>query len=142
MAIFTAAVVVGLQTYPKWENSVFLWYIDALIAALFGAEVACKMAAFGFRHYFVGEDCRWNVFDLIVFWGCVASLFSAFSSSGALPVIRLFRLLRVAKLMNSFPQLRMVIMGLLGGLASMGYIVILLGLVMFVFACTGVLAFR
>jgi hypothetical protein len=142
-AVFAATVVVGLQTYPEFENNRSILVIDILIASIFGLEIIVKLVAVGFREYFTGHDWRWNNFDFFVVVGCIIGFFpGVFSSATALPILRLFRLLRVAKLMDKFPQLRMVILGLMGGVASMGYITALLFLVMFVFACTGVIAFR
>lgn len=144
VAIFAATVVVGLQTYEEFKHNSIIYGIDVLITTIFGLEIVIKLIAMGFRDFFRGVDWRWNNFDFSVVAGCIISLLPAgiFSSGSALPVLRLFRLLRVAKLMDKFPQLRMVILGLVGGLASMGYITALLFLVMFVFACTGVIAFR
>ena len=41
---------------------------------------------------------------------------------GAVALLRLMRLMRIAKLLKKVPQLNMIVMGLVGGLKSIGYI--------------------
>ena len=57
--------------------------------------------------------------------------------SGGVVVLRLLRLARVVKIINKIPKLKMIIMGLVGGLKSIGYILLLLGLVFYMFAILG-----
>ena len=50
--------------------------------------------------------------------------------------------MRLAKLVKKIPQLQVIIMGLVGGFTSIGYILLLLFLVMYLFAIAGIYAFR
>jgi len=50
--------------------------------------------------------------------------------------------MRVMKLVKKVPQLQMIVMGLIGGLKSIGYIMILLLLVFYLYAIVGIYSFR
>jgi hypothetical protein len=68
--------------------------------------------------------------------------FVAAGNGNMISMLRLVRVVRLIKLFKNFPQLQMIVSGLLGGLASMGYILALLGLFMFLYAVSGVIFFR
>ena len=57
-------------------------------------------------------------------------------------MLRLLRLLRVLKLVKSLPQLQLIVDALVQGLASIGYIGVILVLVFYVFAILGMTLFR
>ena len=51
------------------------------------------------------------------------------------------RLMRVMKLVKKIPQLQMIVMGLIGGMQSISYILLLLTIVLYLFAIMGIYAF-
>ena len=70
--------------------------------------------------YFWNHDYAWNTFDFFIV--LLAAPFFQFGDADV-AVLRLLRLSRVVKLLNKIPQLQMIVMGLIGGLKSIAYIV-------------------
>ena len=64
------------------------------------------------------------------------------SNSASITLLYLLRLMRLAKIVNKVPQLQIIIMGLVGGLSSAGYILILLFLVLYLYALAALFLFR
>ncbi|GBG27532.1 Voltage-dependent L-type calcium channel subunit alpha-1F [Hondaea fermentalgiana] len=136
--ITLAGLIVGLQTYPKFESDTRINGADTFVLAIFAAEVVLKVIAEGGApwRYFTGKEKGWNIFDLLIvflslpFWG------STFGGN-SVKLLRLTRLMRVMKLVKKIPQLEVIIMGLIGGLRSIVYILALLLLVFYVYAILG-----
>jgi len=61
---------------------------------------------------------------------------------GNVAVLRLLRLLRVFKLARSFPNLRAVVESLLAAFSSVGYVMILILIINYIFAILGMILFR
>ena len=138
LVIVIAGVNVGVQTYPGMNSNPILGVLDVCILCAFSFEIILKMLSEGLSPwiYFVGKEWKWNNFDfLIVFlslpiWG---NLFG----SGSVALLRLIRLMRLGKLVKKIPALQMIVQGLTGGMKSIGYILILLFLVYYLFAVVG-----
>jgi voltage-gated sodium channel len=120
------AVVLALETVPAAMASAgaLLIAIDTAILAIFVAEIAARLIV----------DPRgfwrdpWRIFDFVV----VA--IALIPASGPLSVLRAFRILRVLRLISTVPAMRRVVAGLISALPGMGSVVMLLGLIFFVFA--------
>jgi voltage-gated sodium channel len=115
-----------MQTYGRW-----LELGNDLILGVFVIEAALKITAVApnFRRYF-GDG--WNVFDFSVI---VLSLLPA-TGQFAL-VARLIRVLRVLRLVSAMPQLRLIVATLVRSIPSMGHVLMLLGIVFYIYAITG-----
>lgn len=135
--IIAAGILVGLETYPAVaeRHHHILHWLDQVVLAVFIAEIGIKMAAEGGRpwRYFLDS---WNVFDFVIVAACFLPLEGQY-----LPVLRLFRLLRVLKLVSALPKLQVLVGALLGSVASIGYVSIMLTLLMYVYAVAGTLFF-
>merc|ERR1712032_778929 len=115
-AIFLAAVLVGIQIHTLSEPvAIVCAVLDEFVVGIFVAEVLIKALAEGKRpwRYFFNS---WNVFDFVV----VVAGFIPFEGGSAVMAIRLVRLLRVLKLVRAMPQLRILVMGLLRSMSSIG----------------------
>lgn len=140
--IIVAGVNVGIQTYDQMANNHILNILDLVILMVFLFEVVVKILSEGLapQLYFLGVEWKWNNFDFgivfmsLPFWG---GLFGG----GSLALLRLVRLMRLAKLIRKIPALQVIVKGLTGGLASIGYIMILLFLVFYLFAVAGFYVF-
>jgi voltage-gated sodium channel len=136
--ILLGAVLVGLETYPEIvaRYGPSLYALNAVVLGIFIVEIAIRMAAEGSRpwRYFANG---WNVFDFAI----VAAVFVPGLSDYALAV-RLLRLLRVLRLVRTVPDLQVIIGALLRALPSMGYVVVLLMLLFYVYAVAGTFLFR
>jgi len=130
-AVITALIVVnavtlGLETSPVMmaRFGPLLTVADAAILAVFVAELLARFVVY--RSAFFRDP--WRVFDLVVV--AIALL----PATGGLSVLRSLRILRVLRLVSVVPSLRRVVSGLVSALPGMGSIVLLLGLVFYVFA--------
>ena len=115
--------------------------MDATILGVFSAEITLKIMAEGMDpiRYFIGTSWHWNCFDFTIV--LFSMPFLPFGG-GQVAFLRLIRLMRLAKVFRRVPQLRMIMTGLIGGLKSIVYIVILLLLVFYLYAIAGIFFFR
>jgi voltage-gated sodium channel len=123
------AITLGLETSStvRAHAGELLIYVEALVLAIFIAEILIKLYAHGlgfFRH-------AWNVFDFSI---VAVSLVPA---SGPFAVFRTLRILRTLRLLTKIPRLRHIIESLLAAIPSIGWIVFLLGMVFYIFAVMG-----
>jgi voltage-gated sodium channel len=120
------AITLGLETYPAVMSRFggFLTFVDQLILAVFVGELVLRLVA-NFRGFWRDP---WRIFDFAV---VAVALIPA---SGAFSVLRAFRILRVLRLISSVPAMRRVVAGLLEALPGMGSIILLLGLIFYVFS--------
>ena len=127
------AILIGLET----SREITARYDDLLhlgnhvILCVFIVEAVLKIAAVAprFRLYF-GNG--WNLFDFSI---VVLSLIPA-TEEFAL-VARLVRILRVLRLVSTVPQLRLLVATLVRSIPSMGHVILLMGIVFYIYAITG-----
>ena len=124
--IVVNAVTLGLETSPAAVAAFgpLLAVIDRAILGAFVVELLAR--AIVYRTAFFRDP--WRIFDLVV----VA--FALIPATGALSVLRALRILRVLRLISIIPSLRRVVTGFIKALPGMGSIMLLLGLVFYVFA--------
>ncbi|MEN0088484.1 MAG: ion transporter, partial [Pseudomonadota bacterium] len=120
------AVTLGMETSSTIMGAIgpFLIVFDKLVLGIFVVEILLKLFAFGGRFFRSG----WNWFDLVIVG------ISLMPASGALSVLRALRILRVLRLISVVPALRRVVGALVEALPGMGSIIVLMGLVFYVFA--------
>lgn len=150
--ICVAGLLVGIQTYPSAITSTggtctpegsnecdggILKTFDWIILIIFTLEVVLKIIAEHSKPWKYFTTSSWNLFDFLI----VAMCYMPFAGR-AVAVLRLLRLLRVLKLVKQLPQLQMIVLGLLQGLSSIGYISLLLGLVFYLWGVLGIILFR
>jgi len=124
--ILLNAITLGLETSESVMEVVGdgLHALDAILLYLFTAELLLRIYAFRGRFF---RD-PWGMFDFIVV--SIAWM----PASGPLAVLRALRVLRVLRLISVVPSLRNVVEAMLGALPGMGSIVLLMGLIFYVFA--------
>jgi voltage-gated sodium channel len=126
-------VLIGLETSHEISQAYGKWLMlgNDVILGVFIIEVVFKLTAVAphFRRYF-GDG--WNLFDFSV---VVLSLVPA-TGEFAL-VARLIRVLRVLRLVSAVPQLRLIVATLVRSIPSMGHVLMLLGIVFYIYAVTG-----
>ncbi|MEM6666065.1 MAG: ion transporter [Pseudomonadota bacterium] len=124
--IIVNAITLGLETSKTAMDVAgpFLLGLDKAILAIFVAEVATRMYARGWSFW---RD-PWRVFDF-----CVVAV-ALIPASGNLSVLRAFRILRILRLIAVVPSMRRVVSGLLHAVPGMGSVVLLLGLIFYVFS--------
>jgi voltage-gated sodium channel len=131
--ILVNAVLVGLETseFVLARHGAFLEFVNAVVIAIFVVEIAIRMVAYWPRPLAFFRD-GWNVFDFVI---VALSLLPAGGSFAT--VARLARLLRVVRLVSVLPELRLIVGTMLRSFGSMISIVVLLGLVVYVYAVLG-----
>ncbi len=127
--ILLNAVTLGLETSDSVMAAMggLLHAVDHALLLIFTAELALRLYAF--RGRFLGDP--WGIFDLLVVGIAWAP------ATGPLSVLRALRVLRVLRLMSIVPSLRNVVEAMLAALPGMGSIVLLMGLIFYVFAVMG-----
>jgi voltage-gated sodium channel len=138
LVIIIAGVNVGVQTYPSMATNPILTILDEVILIMFSIECILKILAEGLKPwvYWTGKEWKWNNFDFTIVFMSLPFWHGLFGS-GSLALLRLIRLMRLGKLIKKIPALQMIVQGLLGGLKSIGYILILLFLVYYLFSVVG-----
>jgi voltage-gated sodium channel len=136
--ILLSAVIIGLETYPRLAKQYedILSLIDQLIIAIFTVEIALKIISNGKRPWIYFTD-PWNVFDFIIVFICLIP----FNDTHYFAVFRILRVLRIFRMINVFPKLKLIVSALLKSIPSMGYIIILIGILFYVYAIVGVFVF-
>lgn len=124
--ILLNAITLGLETSPTImaAHGGLLLIIDRAILAVFVLELTARVVVY--RGSFFRDP--WRIFDLVVVG--IALL----PATGSLSVLRALRILRVLRLISIVPSLKRVVTGFISALPGMGSIVLLLGLVFYVFA--------
>jgi len=124
--IIINAIVLGMETSKGIMASIgpVLIFTDKIILAIFVIEILLRLYA-DFKGFWRNP---WRLFDFAVV------VIALIPTTGALSVLRAFRILRILRLVSSVGAIRRVVSGLLQALPGMGSIVLLLGLIFYIFA--------
>lgn len=132
--IVFAGVLAGIETNAAIVAShrPLLHALDTIVLCIFIIEVILKAAAHGLRPWRYFND-GWNVFDFIIVVLCLLPMDAQFAV-----VLRLGRTLRLLRLVSALPKLQLLVGALIKSFSSMGYVGLLLGLMFYIYAITGV----
>ena len=132
--ILLSGVLVGIETYTelhaRYAHSFNL--TDQIIIYIFLVEIILKLLSHGKMPWDYFRD-PWNVFDFII----VAVCFIPHVDTHYVMVLRLARILRVFRVISIFPKLQLLVNALLKSIPSMGYVVVLLFLIFYIYAVVG-----
>jgi voltage-gated sodium channel len=136
--ILLSAVIIGLETYPGFakQHHDVLSLADNLIIALFTIEIALKIISNNKRPWNYFSD-PWNVFDFIIVTICLLPL----NDTHYFAVFRILRILRILRMVTFLPKLKLIISALLKSIPSMGYVIMLIGILFYLYAIVGVFVF-
>ena len=131
--ILVNAVLIGLETSREFVERYNGWLRvgNDIILGFFIVEAALKITAVAPRWKLYFGD-GWNLFDLAVI---ALSLIPA-TDEFAL-VARLVRILRVLRLISAVPQLRLIVATLVRSIPSMGHVILLMSIILYIYAVTG-----
>jgi voltage-gated sodium channel len=134
LTIVLAGVLAGIETDAAMvaAHGPVLRTLDGIVLGIFIIEVLLKLTACGPRPWNYFRDGG-NVFDFIVVVLCLLPVDSQFAV-----VLRLGRTLRLLRLVSALPKLQLLVGALIKSFSSMGYVSLLLGLMFYMYAVTGV----
>lgn len=123
------AITLGLETSATVQQHAggLLHGVERAVLAVFVAEIAVKLYAFGPRFFRDG----WNVFDFVIVGIALVP------ASGPFAILRALRILRVLRLLTKIERLRHIVESLLNALPSIGWIAFLLLMVFYIFGVMG-----
>ena len=134
IAIIVAnSLILGLETSKTLEERFGeqMHLGNQVALGIFIVEAIIKMVALAPRSYRYFKD-GWNVFDFIII---VAALIPA---TGQFAVIaRLARLLRALRLISAVRELRLIISALVRSIPSVGHVMVLMGIIVYIYAIMG-----
>ena len=137
VVIVVSALAIGANTYnlPTWSMSL-LELLDFGITIFFLFEIIIRMMVEPqFKNFF---KRGWNVFDTII---VTVSLIPIDDSETVL-LARLLRIFRVLRLISFVPELRMLVGALLKAIPRMGYVVLLMFVIFYMYGAVGSMFFN
>ena len=132
--ILLNTIVLGIETFklsPELTQA-FTTFNNVCIV-IFVLEILLKLYAYGFAFF---KD-PWNIFDTVIVLTSIMPMVSFLSSMRALRIFRMFRALRALRMMKRLEKLRVIVQALLSALPSVAWVVVLLGIIYYVFAVIG-----
>ena len=136
--IVVGAIVIGVETSATLtaRYGAIIVAVEMLIQTIFVVEIAIRVFACWPRPAAFFRN-GWNVFDFAVVAASLLPQAGAFAM-----VARLARLMRVTRLVSAFPELRLIIGTMVRSIPSMGHVIVLLTLLLYVYAVLGFHFFR
>lgn len=136
--ILLSAIITGVETYPGIASNYqsILKFTDNLIITCFTIEIMLKILSHGRKPLQYFSD-PWNIFDFLIVAICLFPL----NDTHFFAVLRIIRVLRILRMITFFPKLRLIIGALLKSIPSMGYVIMLIGILFYVYAIVGVFNF-
>jgi voltage-gated sodium channel len=127
------AIIVGLETSQNLmaSHGQFFSWLNTVILFIFLVEISIRLVAEWPRLLRFFRD-GWNIFDFTIVAVSLLPETGAFAT-----VARLARMLRVTRIISALPELRLIISTMLRSIPSMGHVIILLSLLLYVYGILG-----
>ncbi len=134
--IVLSALLVGAKTYniPPLAMQLIRWS-DWLITAFFLMELSIRFIAKENKARFFYKG--WNIFDTLI---VIVSLIPIENSEMAF-IGRLVRVFRVLRMVSMIPELRLLLNSLLKALPQLGYVVLLMFIIFYIYGAIGSIFF-
>ena len=130
--IIFSALVIGVRTYPIPDAvSQLVAVLDWVITFIFLAEISIRFIAEPVKRDFFKK--LWNLFDTTI---VIVSLIPVEDSEIAV-LGRLIRIFRVLRMVSIIPELRMLLNSLLKALPRLGYVMLLMFIIFYIYAAVG-----
>jgi voltage-gated sodium channel len=137
IVIIISALEIGAKTFDLSENSLSVTkYLDVFITLFFLFEITIRFLSEEKKTDFFKSG--WNIFDTLV---VAISLIPINESEMAL-LARLIRIFRVLRMISIIPELRILINSLLQALPRLGYVVLLMFIIFYIYAAVGSYLFQ
>ena len=96
-------------------------------------EIVLKLYAYGVDFFKDG----WNIFDTVIVLVSIMPMITFLSSMRAFRIFRMFRALRALRMLKRLEKLRVIVQALIRALPSVGWVVVLLAIIYYIFAVIG-----
>ncbi|XQW86224.1 ion transporter [Thalassotalea piscium] len=137
LVIIISALEIGAKTFDLSESAISLTSIlDVFITLFFLFELSVRFIADDNKKHFFKNG--WNIFDTLV---VVISLIPINDSEMAL-LARLVRVFRVLRMVSVVPELRILINSLIKALPQLGYVVLLMFIIFYIYGAIGSFLFK
>jgi voltage-gated sodium channel len=131
LLILLNTISLGLETFLLHDPlNRALDIFNSICTLIFVLEILLKLFAYG-RTFF--KD-GWNIFDTVIVMISILPIVKVLSVMRLFRVFRVFRALRMMKQLN---KLHVIVQALIGALPSVGWVVVLLIIIYYVFAVIG-----
>ena len=135
--IITSAMLVGAKTYDLPASMLeVLRILDWVVTLIFLFEIGIRFAAEEKKANFFRN--AWNIFDTLI---VIVSLIPIENTEMVL-VARLVRVFRVMRMISFIPELRLLLNSLLIALPRLGYVMLLMFIIFYIYAAVGSLFFE
>jgi len=135
--IILSALLIGVKTYDINPSvTQVLSFLDVAITVFFFIEISLRFIAYDNKKAFFKN--AWNIFDTII---VTVSLLPIDESEFAF-LARLIRIFRVLRLISVIPELRILVNALIKALPSMGYVLLLMFILFYMYAAVGSFIFE
>ncbi len=130
--IIISALEIGAKTYNLPPFAITLMsFLDVFITLFFLFEITIRFIAEPNKKDFFKSG--WNIFDTMV---VVISLIPVQDSEMAL-LARLVRVFRVLRMVSVIPELRILINSLIKAMPQLGYVILLMFIIFYIYAAIG-----
>ncbi|XP_047221631.1 calcium channel, voltage-dependent, L type, alpha 1F subunit isoform X2 [Girardinichthys multiradiatus] len=143
--ILLNTVTLAVQHYEQSKTfSDVMDILNMVFTGLFTVEMLLKLLALRLRHYFVDA---WNSFDALIVVGSVVDIVVTEFSSGedssrvSITFFRLFRVMRLVKLLNKGEGIRTLLWTFIKSLQALPYVALLIAMIFFIYAVIGMQTF-
>ncbi|MDN3653248.1 ion transporter [Thalassotalea ponticola] len=135
--IIISALEIGAKTFELPEGAISMTQLlDIFITVFFLFEITIRFLADDNKKAFFKNG--WNIFDTVV---VVISLIPINDAEMAL-LARLVRVFRVLRMVSVVPELRVLINSLLKALPQLGYVLLLMFIIFYIYAAIGSFVFK
>lgn len=135
--IIISALEIGAKTFTLPDSAISVTHIlDIFITLFFLFEITVRFIADDDKKNFFKKG--WNIFDTLV---VAISLIPINDSEMAL-LARLVRVFRVLRMVSVVPELRVLINSLLKALPQLGYVILLMFIIFYIYAAIGSFIFN
>jgi voltage-gated sodium channel len=137
LIIVLSALTIGAKTYNlSPELAQLLEWLDTGVTLFFVLEISVRMLAE--RRFVDFFRSGWNLFDFTI---VMASLIPLEDSELVL-LARLLRIFRVLRLVSLIPELRLLVNALFKAVPRMGYVVLLMFVIFYIYGAVGSILFE
>ncbi|MBA6327942.1 ion transporter [Colwellia sp. MB02u-6] len=135
--IIISALEIGAKTFPLSNTAISITsLLDTFITLFFLFEISLRFLTEEKKINFFKS--AWNIFDTLV---VVISLIPVNDSEMAL-LARLVRVFRVLRMVSVVPELRILINSLVKAMPQLGYVVLLMFIIFYIYAAVGSFLFN